>query len=149
MPLPVIDVAQMREWESATWRAGKTETAVIRAVGKAVAKRVLEISKEGDSILVLAGKGHNGDDARAAIKHLRLRNVTLLNITDPSKVTVDLRKKLSAKPQLVVDGLFGIGLNRPLKAPWCEVIDLVNAANLNVVAIDIPSGLNGLDGKPN
>jgi hydroxyethylthiazole kinase-like uncharacterized protein yjeF len=149
MPLPVIDVAQMREWESATWRAGKTETAVIRAVGKALAKRVLEISKEGDSILVLAGKGHNGDDARAAIKHLRLRNVTLLNITDPSKVTVDLRKKLSAKPQLVVDGLFGIGLNRPLKAPWCEVIDLVNAANLNVVAIDIPSGLNGLDGKPN
>ena len=81
MPLPVIDVAQMREWESATWRAGKSETAVIRTVGKAVAKRVLEISKEGDSILVLAGKGHNGDDARAAIKHLRLRNVTLLNIT--------------------------------------------------------------------
>src|SRR3954462_5773030 len=103
MPLPVIDVAQMREWESATWRAGKSETAVIRTVGKAVAKRVLEISKDGDSILVLACQGHNGDDARAAIKHLPISNVTLVNVADPSKVTVEVGPKLSAKPQLVVD----------------------------------------------
>ena len=66
MPVPVINIARMREWESATWATGQTEAEVIRRVGEKIARRALQTHPPGDAILILAGKGHNGDDARAA-----------------------------------------------------------------------------------
>ena len=79
MPVPVINLAQMREWERATWAAGQTEAEVIRRVGEKIAERALQLTRSGDAILILAGKGHNGDDARAARKHLRDRRVEVLD----------------------------------------------------------------------
>ena len=70
MPVPVITVAQMREWEQATWATGQTEVEVIRRVGAAIAQRAGALTSAGDTILILAGKGHNGDDARAATAFL-------------------------------------------------------------------------------
>ncbi|HXE41403.1 MAG TPA: hypothetical protein VN516_00155, partial [Candidatus Baltobacteraceae bacterium] len=63
MPIPVVNVAQMREWENATWATGQTEAEVIRRVGKRIAERALQLTQPGDAILVLAGKGNNGNDA--------------------------------------------------------------------------------------
>ena len=57
MPIPVITVAQMREWEKATWATGQTEAEVIRRVGKRIAKRVRKFTRSSDAILVLAGRG--------------------------------------------------------------------------------------------
>ena len=82
MPVPVINLAQMREWEHATWATGQTEAEVIRRVGKKIAARARELTRPGDVILILAGKGHNGDDARAAQKFLATgRKVVTLNVT--------------------------------------------------------------------
>jgi len=75
MPVPVISIAQMREWESANWAAGQTEMEVIRRVGAVLARRALELTPPGGAILILAGKGHNGDDARAARDFLNERRV--------------------------------------------------------------------------
>ena len=83
MPVPVINLARMREWERATWAAGQTEAEVIRRVGEKIAERALQLTRAGDTILVLAGKGHNGDDARAARKHLHDRRGELLDVIDP------------------------------------------------------------------
>ena len=66
MPVPVISVAQMREWENASWAAGRSPAAVIKNVGRSLARRALDLTLPGDTILILAGRGHNGDDARAA-----------------------------------------------------------------------------------
>jgi len=66
MSLPVITVEQMREWEKATWATGQTETEVIRRVGLVIARRAMQLTRPADLVLILAGKGHNGDDARAA-----------------------------------------------------------------------------------
>ena len=66
MSLPVISIAQMRDWEQATWAAGQTEAEVIRRVGSCVAQRALQLTQPGDLYLILAGKGHNGEDARCA-----------------------------------------------------------------------------------
>ena len=46
----------------------------------------------------------------------------------------------------IVDGLFGIGLDRPLDAHWQKLIEAVNGANLPIVAVDVPSGLNAETG---
>ena len=103
MPLPVITVEQMRRWEAATWKSGKTEKEVIALVGKVVANRVMELTRPGDDILLLAGKGHNGDDVRAMAEHLPGREVSLLSITDPAKTRQKLPLDLDPAPALVVE----------------------------------------------
>src|SRR5688572_4256501 len=118
MPLPVISVAQMREWERATWSSGQTEQAVIARVGEAVARHGLRMTKSGDSILLLAGKGHNGDDVRAMQQHLTARRVQLIDVTDPAIALPEILSALRQRPALIVDGLFGIGLNRALDPSW-------------------------------
>ena len=127
MSLPVISVEQMRRWEAATWESSKTEEEVIAQVGELVASRVMELTRPCDSILLLAGKGHNGDDVRAVANHLPEREVRLLSITDPSNTRQKLPLDLDPAPALVVDGLFGIGLNRPLNTDWMRDIKQINA----------------------
>lgn len=148
MPSPVLSVAQMREWEQATWASGQTEAVVIAAVGELAAERVLQLTAPGDTILILAGKGHNGDDARAMRDHLPERKVWCLEVMDPVEAKTDLATALLEEPTLIVDGLFGIGLNRPLSADWVEFIQQVNATRLPIVALDVPSGLQGDTGEP-
>ena len=83
MPIPVISVAQMREWEKATWASGQNEDAVMRRAGHAVARAAERLTRPADSILVLAGKGHNGDDAAYAGDFIRERKLRLLRVIDP------------------------------------------------------------------
>src|SRR5215203_3834558 len=109
MSLPVILVQQMREWEKATWATGQTEANVIARVGKIVADEALRLTQPDDAILILAGKGHNGDDARAALPQLHDRKTILIDAID-SRAAL---QKFSAfcnstpKPKLILDGLFG------------------------------------------
>jgi NAD(P)H-hydrate epimerase len=96
----------------------------------------------GDRILVLAGKGHNGDDARAAAEQLDNRRVELLEVFLPQSDLLQIEMALKKQPALVIDGLFGIGLSRTLGESWQKIIAAVNASKIPVLAIDVPSGLN-------
>jgi NAD(P)H-hydrate epimerase len=147
MSVPVISIAQMRDWEQATWAAGQTEAEVIRRVGQCVARRALQLTQPRDLILILAGKGHNGEDARCAREHLVDRRVEVLDVTGTAADLSKLDGLLALRPALVVDGLFGIGLNRPLGPEWVGFIEHVNRAGLPVLAVDVPSGLNGDTGE--
>ena len=147
MPIPVISVAQMREWERATWATGQTEAEVIRRVGKRIARRVRKLTRAGDTILFLVGKGHNGDDARAAAKQLEGRRAEVLEMFLPDSDLLPLEQALHDKPAFVVDGLFGIGLNRALSEAWQKIIAAINASKIPVLAIDVPSGLNADTGE--
>jgi NAD(P)H-hydrate epimerase len=164
MPLPVINLARMREWERATWAAGQTEAEVIRRVGEKIAERALQLTRAGDPILILAGKGHNGDDARAACKRLHDRRVEVLDVTDPGTALAEFQHgtgilsvsgfsaskgdRLETRPTLLIDGLFGIGLDRPLANGWKQFIAAVNQSKIPVLAVDVPSGLNADTGDP-
>jgi len=147
MPIPVISITQMREWEAATWATGQTEDEVIRRVGKRVARRARKLTRAEDTVLFLIGKGHNGDDARAAAKQLEGRHAEVLELFLPDTDLLPLESALQKKPALIVDGLFGIGLNRPLSGAWQKIISVINAANIPVLAIDVPSGLNADTGN--
>ncbi len=148
MPRPVISIAQMREWEQATWATGQTEAEVIRRVGKEVGLLGLQLTRNGDYVLILAGKGHNGEDARSAREHLRDRRVEVLAVTDPAADLPKLEAALAQKPALIIDGLFGIGLSRPLSPEWVALIEKLNGARAQVLAVDVPSGLNSDTGEP-
>jgi NAD(P)H-hydrate epimerase len=148
MPIPVISIAQMREWEHATWKTGQTEAEVIRRVGGKIAQRALQLTRPDDAILILAGKGHNGDDARAAQEFLNERRVETIGVIAPESNLPELEQALSQKPALIIDGLFGIGLDRPLADDWKKIIETVNRSGIPVLAVDVPSGLNADTGEP-
>lgn len=147
MSVPVTSIAQMRQWENATWVTGQTEAEVIRRVGLAVAARALQMTRPNDSILLLAGKGHNGDDTRAAQAQLADRRVTLLNVSSPAACLPQLEAELGNHPALIIDGLFGIGLNRPLDENWIAFITRLNGAQPRILAVDVPSGLDADTGE--
>ncbi len=144
----ILTKAQMRDWEQAAWAAGQTEAEVIRQVGARVAAKARELAPADGCVLILAGPGHNGDDARAAAQALSGRAVELLNVPDPAAALPELAKKLAAKPALIIDGLFGIGLNRALEGDWAALVGHINGSGAPVLAIDTPSGLDADTGQP-
>ena len=97
MPIPVITVAQMREWEKATWASGQKEDVVMRRAGLAVARVTERLTRPGDFVLVLAGKGHNGDDTAYAGDLLKERKVHLLRVIDPEISAKELAPLLARR----------------------------------------------------
>jgi NAD(P)H-hydrate epimerase len=138
----------MREWETATWATGETEAEVIRRVGRAVAERALRLTRRGDFILVLSGKGNNGADARNTLEHLDERRVDTLDVRNPESDLAELETLLALRPALIIDGLFGIGINRPLDSGWVQFIQRINATRFRTLSVDVPSGLQADTGEP-
>lgn len=123
--------------------------------------------------IVFAGPGNNGCDALAVARMLFLRNyqveVVLFNISgQPSQecltnihrlqecgcsnyteVTTTFDPPILEENNIVVDGLFGSGLNKPLEGGFAAVVKYINASPAKVVAIDVPSGLMGEDNTMN
>jgi hydroxyethylthiazole kinase-like uncharacterized protein yjeF len=148
MPIPVITVAQMREWEQATWESGESEDAVMRRAGHCVARMAEQLTRPGERVLFLAGRGHNGDDAAYGHEFLAGREKQLIRVHDPEEAGPEIIRGLQRRPALVVDGLFGIGFNRALSASWTALIEQINSARRPVLAVDVPSGLNADTGLP-
>jgi hydroxyethylthiazole kinase-like uncharacterized protein yjeF len=116
-------------------------------------------------VLVLAGPGNNGGDAFVLARHLRqwYFNVSVAFAGDESKLSADASKALRAfraaggsildappKAQdwgLVVDGVFGIGLEREVTGRYAEWIAAANRLRALVLAIDVPSGLQSDTGR--
>jgi len=141
----------MRQWEKATWAAGRTEQEVIHQVGRILAQRILDLTRPGDAVWILAGKGHNGDDARAARPHLSSRDVLLINVDDPRQGLAEFLQLLQTHgvrgARWIVDALFGIGLNRTLDEDWRKLMDAINGCGIPIFAVDVPSGLNADTGQ--
>ena len=151
MPLPVISVAQMREWEGRAWAAGVCQETVMKLAGEAVARRAFDLEDHsGSTMLFLIGKGKNGDDARIAAELLTaegVEGVQLMKLVDGTESLPDF-----SDVSLIVDGVFGIGLNRELSSDWCDFIERLNESTkglrVPVLSIDVPSGLDADTGQP-
>lgn len=150
MPTPIVSVDAMRAWEARTWEAGVAPAEVIRRAGRAVGRAAMEMTSDGSPVLVLAGRGHNGDDAEVAAGGLEGREVTLCRVREAGDFEVArawLDRHRGRREALVVDGLFGIGLNRPLEGAWAALVTGVNRSALPVLAVDVPSGLDAETGR--
>lgn len=147
----IVSVAEIRDLEARTWAAGVAQADVIRRAGLAVAEVVRRLTRPGDPVLVLAGRGHNGDDALEAADGLADRAVTVVQLADDNPLTAT-RRWLSVRAghpgARVIDGLFGIGLNRPLEGEPATLVEAVNASGVPVIAVDVPSGLDADTGIP-
>jgi hydroxyethylthiazole kinase-like uncharacterized protein yjeF len=148
MALPILSVERMRAWEQASWSAGRRESEVISKVGEALARTLRQYVPLRSRLLLVAGTGHNGDDVRAALPHLKEFEVETIRMRDPVAEFYSLEHGLRRQPAWIVDGLFGLGLNRDLEAGWLPVVRKLNESGVPVLAMDVPSGLDADTGEP-
>jgi hydroxyethylthiazole kinase-like uncharacterized protein yjeF len=94
----------------------------------------------GKDVLVLAGPGNNGGDAKVVARILQEKffRITVVTTSDPIP---------AGKFHLLVDGLFGIGLARPVEGAYVKLVEFANAQSCPVLALDIPSGLHSDTGQ--
>ncbi|MDB5812166.1 MAG: yjeF-like protein hydroxyethylthiazole kinaserelated protein [Betaproteobacteria bacterium] len=114
----------------------------------------------GRAVLVIAGPGNNGGDALVVARHLKewWFKVEVVFTGEPAKLPADARAahdawrdadgitltQMPANPgcDLIVDGLFGIGLRRDLTAEHAATVAAINRLSCRVLALDVPSGLD-------
>jgi hydroxyethylthiazole kinase-like uncharacterized protein yjeF len=138
MNIPLLRSGELRELER---RHADTRPPLMERAGRAAADQAQQLVKGSRApVLVLAGPGNNGGDARVMARVLRQRGVAVV-LVGPGETVPD------GKYGLIVDGLFGIGLTRPIAGPYSDLIVRINAFPGPVLALDIPSGLDGDTGR--
>jgi ADP-dependent NAD(P)H-hydrate dehydratase / NAD(P)H-hydrate epimerase len=114
------------------------------------------------SFLVLCGPGNNGGDGYVCARMLRELGHACICWAPAACVTQDGRRAQAAWSEaggesipdlpksrrfdLIVDAMFGIGLSRPLSGPYLDASNWVNQSDVEVVALDVPSGLDADSG---
>lgn len=136
--LPLLRTAELRELEAR--HAGVVPPLMERA-GQAAAELALRLLEGSRApVLVCAGPGNNGGDARGLARVLKQRGVHVVVVGPGATVP-------KGDYGLVVDGLFGIGLQRPITGAHADLVARINAFRGPVLALDIPSGLDGDTGR--
>lgn len=116
--------------------------------GCAVAEEAARIIV-GNKIVVICGRGKNGGDGLIAAKLLSDRYNMLVKIVSLGKTGFEPSdyELVFQESDLIIDALFGIGLNAEVKSPFLEIITLINSLNKPVLSVDVPSGLNATTGE--
>ena len=152
----------MAEADRLAIAAGTPGMTLMEAAGRAVAEAAAALVPDGP-VVVVAGPGNNGGDGFVAARRLMAggRDVTVALLGDAARLKGDAaiaRDRWSgptiaaAAPlppaALVIDALFGAGLDRPLSGAAAALVDAMNAGSAPVLAVDVPSGLHGDTGRP-
>lgn len=135
---PIYLTEQIRRIEQAAALAVPT---LMERAGAAAAELAARLASEKHKdVLVLAGPGNNGGDARVVAARLEEQFFRVTVASTP--------EELQDKPWgLVVDGLFGIGLARDIEGPYARLVHYANRSRCPVLALDVPSGLHSDTGR--
>ena len=140
---------------------------LMKAAGAQVADAALamlagDVSARTETVACLAGPGNNGGDAFVAAEFLRRGGVpvTVWSLASRDELSGDAARAAEfyrglVRPfsefepvgiDLVIDGLFGAGLSRPIEGQIADLVDRTTASSAKVLAIDLPSGVSGKSG---
>lgn len=135
--IPVVTIEQMRVADGAVLELLLDKNALIERAGHAVAVTALRMmgGGYGKRVVVICGKGNNGNDGRVAAARLRTRGAHVVEIDaeHTDGVFIDSRRA-----DLVIDAAYGIGF----RGTWQPPI----VFDVPVLAVDIPSGLDANSG---
>jgi ADP-dependent NAD(P)H-hydrate dehydratase / NAD(P)H-hydrate epimerase len=153
----VVTTAQMSAIESRLFAAGMPVAALMEKVAALITQRVQALYPAAQKVGVLVGAGHNGGDALVVARELHLKGYEVLlycplsNLKELTASHARFAESLSIPKvdrvdllddcDLVIDGLFGFGLNRPLEGSLAEAIDHLNSLPIPILSIDLPSGM--------
>ena len=161
--LELLTVEEMAEADCRAIDGGVPGAVLMENAGRAVADEVSRRYPDADTVAVLCGPGNNGGDGFVAARHLAERGykVRLGFGGEASRLPKDaaamakryggkkerLGKDLLTGADVVVDALFGAGLGRPVEGDLAELIDAANESGLPIIAVDVPSGIDGTTGE--
>jgi hydroxyethylthiazole kinase-like uncharacterized protein yjeF len=159
--MEVLTTAEMERADRLTIAAGTPGFALMLSAGQAVAAAAMDIAEEGP-ILVIAGPGNNGGDGFVAAAELAAhgREVQVILLCERESLQGDaasaargwkypvlpFNPQAIGKPALIIDALFGAGLDRAVKGEPFDMIEAINANGAPVLSVDLPSGINGTTG---
>jgi ADP-dependent NAD(P)H-hydrate dehydratase / NAD(P)H-hydrate epimerase len=159
--MEVLTTAEMERADRLTIAAGTPGFALMLSAGQAVAEAAMDLLEDGP-ILVVAGRGNNGGDGFVAAAELaaRGREVSVILLCERDSLQGDaasaargwkypvlpFNPQAIGRPALIIDALFGAGLNRQVKGDPHDMIEAINANGAPVLAVDLPSGINGDSG---
>ena len=168
----ILTIAEMAQADQMAIQDGASEAQLITAAGQGLADQICRLAAPQDRILVCCGSGNNGADGYACAAHLSRagRPVRILSLVPVAQLKTEVRRmartavtqiapadhlqinnKTDVKAirqflrggKVLVDALFGTGLNRPPQGASREVIRAINQSKAPTVAADLPSGING------
>lgn len=144
-------------------RAGTSGFTLMKHAGVAVADEIATRRSLGTRVTIVCGPGNNGGDGFVAARILKQRGypVRILLYGDRSRIAGDAGLALeqwsgdldrwSGQPfdqtDCVIDALFGAGLSRPVTGEAAELISAMNSSDAEIISVDLPSGINGVDGS--
>lgn len=155
----LLTVAAMRRVDAAAIDGGVPGLRLMEAAGAAVAARARARLPAGGKTVVLCGPGNNGGDGFVAARLLAEAGygVDLVLLGERAALKGDAAlaaeawtgpvRQADGNPlpscDLVIDALFGAGLSRDLDGAARALVEAVNAAGVPVLAVDVPSGIDG------
>ncbi len=158
----ILTTEQMYEADRKTIDAGTTGDVLMENAGAAVGAEIVS-RWTPRSVAVLCGPGNNGGDGFVIARLLRNAgwSVRLGLLCEAEKLTGDaalnagrwdgaverLSPALLVGADLIVDCLFGAGLARSIEGELAELVCAVNACGVPVIAVDVPSGVDGNGGE--
>ena len=156
----VLTTAEMAAADAFAVAHGVPSLTLMENAGHAVAEEIAARFAPCRAV-VLCGPGNNGGDGYVVARLLKARGFDVsvarekVGGGDAAAMaekwegdTASLTPSVFEGAALIVDGLFGAGLARPLEGTFAAMVDAANAACLPIVAIDVPSGLSGDSGAP-
>jgi len=160
--MEVLTTAEMERADRLTIAAGTPGFALMLSAGQAVAEAAMALVDDGP-ILVVAGPGNNGGDGFVAAAELaaRGREVSVILLCERDSLQGDAASAARGwkypvlpfnphaigKPALIIDALFGAGLDRAVNGEPFDMIEAINANGAPVLAVDLSSGINGTTGS--
>jgi NAD(P)H-hydrate epimerase len=160
--LELLTASEMGEADRLAIEGGVPGLTLMENAGSAVAEEVARCFPDAQSVAVLCGPGNNGGDGFVAARHLSDKGYTVrLGFAgDMAKLPKDAAamaklwqgkiepfEEVIAKADVVVDALFGAGLARDIEGGLAALIESINDSDVPVIAIDVPSGIDGTTGQ--
>ncbi|MBM3674664.1 MAG: NAD(P)H-hydrate dehydratase [Actinobacteria bacterium] len=139
----VLTPAEMGEADRRAIVAGAPIEVLMERAGRAVAREVRRVlgGTYGRRVVVLCGEGNNGGDGLVAARVLRAWGARV-DVFELAHGVEGLPRALT-RADAVIDAMFGTGLRRPLTGNAASAAEAVAGSSVLVVAVDIPSGVDG------
>ncbi len=161
-PEPLLTPYEMKLADARAVAAGTESIELMRRAGALVASAASRMISPGAGILVVAGPGQNGGDGFVAARILAEQGhaVTVGFLGERERLTGDAAQVAAAWDgpvvnadaasfedcDLIIDALFGAGLVRDIGERAYRLVNRINAANRPILAVDLPSGIDGETG---
>ena len=157
----IYSVEEIHNIEKKEFKKLKSSYVLMKRAGTNCAKKIYK-SKLNSKFIVLCGPGNNGGDGLVISQGLKKLNQSVILYSLKSMAYKGDAKIAYKKNRLTknnyndlnipensvnIDCLFGIGLNRKVKGMYKNIIKKLNNSKQYVISIDVPSGINGNNGK--